>query len=477
MTVRILFEPAQELSGEIVTQFHLEKETVNLPVAARVPVNMGALSSVIQQYESGTNPTATVVKDVGSALWSNIARHQNATEAFRDALNGADSAVVRLTFTALGDEARALPWETMYSPHGFLAFGSQVPIIREIPDTGRTAPLAIEAGMPFKLLAVIAAQGGDANSEWRALRRALQAAGGGMPTEVLVLSSSKAVVDDIKSAGTDGIAARKMPGSKQDLVHAIAEFAPHYAHFFCHGEPTGGNLVLENGGAEYGEERSLFLDLVDLKQSLLGTTWIVVLNACSLAGDGADQSGETASLCEKLVQQGLPLVIGMRAPVSESNANRFAEGFTGRALAAIARTLEKPGTTDLNLGRCFAAACRDILADNPQPPNAAAEVFREWSLPVYTTREGFGLIERPPPLPPEAAEMIAEDVLDGDTPRLDTLATLKREELAGELDMLSDLIAKLDSYAPHVIDGIEARIREIKTALTGVPVQMTGHPG
>ncbi|EBA09964.1 CHAT domain-containing protein [Sagittula stellata] len=457
---RIRFERAIGHDMTEYTQFHIEAPGVLLSDAPRPPLQIDAHKAVFDAFDAAGPDD--VVRAAGDALWSCLSAHRNTKEAFRPILRkDATKGALRLAFSDLAGDAKALPWEALRETQaGFLCFDRRIPILREV-ETETAPDLQIANTDTLRFLAVIGARGDDGQGEWDEIRKALQSLTGSVRFQALILASRQELEDDINALGVPAIRAETIPHGTSALVARIERFGPHVAHLFCHGYAgTESVLEVEDGGVNYGCTKPTWLMRGDLLHALSAKAWLVVLNACSLADVGdAEDTGpgtpETASLCEELVQSGIPVVVGMRGPMLARYTHAFGGTFHERALRAVGQAIAQGGM-ELDLGACFSDACRAILADPPLPPMLAAARIRDWTFPVMTLRSG-----------PLAIKVIGHgDAPGGASPDVDEDTLLAREEAIGEREVLARILDSRGDVLPdEAVREVRARIAELEAQL------------
>ena len=263
-----------------------------------------------------------------------------------------------------------LPWELIFRPETAEFLGSDVesPIVRYL-EVPRSAALPTYQG-PLRILAALASPRGPSPLNLEEERRRLEKALGGRPDEI--------DLDFLEPATLDGLRTKL----RSRLFHVL--------HFMGHGEwnpQTGeGSLLFETATG--------YRDLVGgslLADSIKGPSMpvLVVLNACNTARssevEGASPFGSVAAA---LVRKGVPTVVAMQFPVSDSAAIPFASELYTRIAAG------DPVDTAVTEGRlAIRAAVRDSM---------------EWATPVLFMRIPDGRLfekrtkepQAPPPSPP-----------------------------------------------------------------------------
>jgi hypothetical protein len=131
--------------------------------------------------------------------------------------------------------------------------------------------------------------------------------------------------------------------SPQRLRATIREFHPQIVHFICHGgvDPQGVHLMLATDDEDgLSPERYAPQLLGDLRDGDWMPT-VVVLSACLTAGDaGAPRyvlAGvhKSAPLAARLVQGGIPIVLGMAGRVADITSRLFARRLTEAVVEGV----------------------------------------------------------------------------------------------------------------------------------------------
>lgn len=217
---------------------------------------------------------------------------------------------LRLTETP---ELAALPWEFLYDPsnHRFLSRSNQTPIVRYLDLPERLKPLAVQP--PLRMLVLIASPYDlpplAVEQEWENLKSALAEA------------EQRGLVQ------LERLATATLPA----LQTRLREKPFHLFHFIGHGDfdeaAQTGVLYFEN---EDRKKRAVSGDELGVLLHDEETLRVAVLNACrGSRSAGRDPFSGTA---QRLVQQGIPAVIAMQAPISDTAALIFSQEFY-RAIA------------------------------------------------------------------------------------------------------------------------------------------------
>lgn len=219
---------------------------------------------------------------------------------------------VRLRLADTPDLA-ALPWEFLYDPTSkrFLSLSNQIPMVRYLDLPERIKPLAVQP--PLRLLVLVSSPWDlpalDVEHEWENLQAAVAEAE----------RSGLLQVERLATATLPALQAR------------LREKPFHLLHFIGHGDydetAQSGVLYFENDDrkkrAVRGDELGILLhDEVTLR--------LVVLNACR--GSRGSERDPFSGMAQRLVQQGIPAVLAMQTPISDTAALIFSQEFY-RALA------------------------------------------------------------------------------------------------------------------------------------------------
>ncbi len=192
-------------------------------------------------------------------------------------------------------EVAALPWEYMFDPHDriFWSTDSRILLCRSVSDATSTPPA--RAQLPLRGLLVATGAGGiDTTAEAAFLT------GSSTPTRDLVRW-------DVLSHPVRG----------DDLLERLRTRRYHILHFSGHGVFERDNkLFLDDGGAELSAA-----DFAALVQQQRHSLRLVVLNACR---SGQVPVGtEFGGVAWRLLRLGVPAVVAMQRPVSDTDAMRF----------------------------------------------------------------------------------------------------------------------------------------------------------
>lgn len=291
----------------------------------------------------------TDLRDFGARLYG-VAFAGSVGIALRRSLDEAERRAVGLRIRLRLDPAvpdlAELPWEVLYSPDldRFLVLSDLTPIVRYIELDRPVQPL--RARLPLTALAVIANPNNvtplAVEQEWQNLQAALNP----------LVEHGTVALDRLEAATLSALQARLRRGPV-DLLHFVG-------HGYFDPQRNTGGLVFESelGRAERATAKTLGMLLHDHEALRL-----IFLNACQGAQGG--RSDSFAGVAQRLVQQGVPAVLAMQFPISDSSAVALSQAF----YEALADGL--PADTALSQAR------KSIAAHGND---------REWATPVLFSR-------------------------------------------------------------------------------------------
>ncbi|MEZ4835215.1 MAG: CHAT domain-containing protein [Caldilineaceae bacterium] len=201
-----------------------------------------------------------------------------------------------------------LPWEFLYAEDigRFLALSDRSPVLRYVEQDEPIQPLSVSP--PLTLLAVVCDPRGDfeplnVEQEWTRLQQAVANAEAGhvLRLERLPTPSLSALQDRLRAG-------------EIHLVHFIGH------GFFDEETGEGGLVLLDDDGKGTLVSARRLAALVHDHEALR----MVFLNACEGARGGRDLFGGVA---QKLVQQGVPAVVGMQFEIGDRAAVALAQEF------------------------------------------------------------------------------------------------------------------------------------------------------
>ena len=322
---------------------------------------------------------------VGERLLAALRQNEAVSTALHNALEQ-PRCPISVLFAGKTKNGIALPWETLFDPAwpGFLELGGKTPTSRAVRTSQSGAAPAV-LDRPRMLAVLSAPRPGGAqlpglSDDWSyvELQQIMEAIEeSGVTVDLRVLTSEPSV---LKMAGERGLTAKKITDASA-VVRMIADFEPHFLHFFCHGtdKPSPQLMLYQPADIHTGTPR-LRID-ADLLTRDVGYTCLIVLNSCS----GAAAAEGTQSMAHELVSKRFPAVIGMREPVEWHDATKFTSALYRNMLPMLkSRASDR---LDLRIMAALEWPRRAILDKFGAAPDAA-ERQREWTLPVIYTRPG-----------------------------------------------------------------------------------------
>ncbi len=303
---------------------------------------------------------------------------------------------LRLAVQVDDPEWADLPWEPLVLP------GQQEPLVLQrgvqMHRTVAVAePVAVRVPGPLRILAVIASP---------------ERGGGDLLDYEAELARILAVVDPSRREQNAQVRVLNW-GSRAAIRQALAEERFHVLHISCHAKP--GALILESdtGEADVVTARELVDDVLVTDHEVP----LVVLAGCSTAladrespqpGSPGNQ-GEQAlpGLARDLLHAGVPAVLAMTAPVTDS----YATELCAQMYQELARRPEPVALTELSTVR------RQLEGQRRQrPAEDPGAVWAEWAtpalflagppLPLYRRADGMAPVPARPETAPALGAMI-----------------------------------------------------------------------
>lgn len=339
-------------------------------------------------YQSTPQQNSTVIEDVGNAIRVALWAHENGKTALANTLNAPandSTREIRIHIERIAKAAHNLPWEAIHDPQeGFIALSKGVPFRRVVATKPGVVRKAGTFSGTLKIAAIIAAAGLPGELEWEAVKEALDNWQGAK--ECLVLVASTTLRDAINALALPNVRVELVPSTGDELVQAIGNFAPQILHIFCHGRSeSGGVLEIAKPNTEFGEA-PLFVRPNQLNNAL-GSTWVVVLNACSTGQ--VNPEANTNSFACNLAEEGIPFVAGMLQEVPATVAHSFAKTFLLRLVGDLKQQFPQNGRFLLQVAPAVMAARASILAAYGGDP-AFERRIKEWTLPILcSSTESF----------------------------------------------------------------------------------------
>jgi tetratricopeptide (TPR) repeat protein len=374
-----------------------------------------------------------VLRDFGRELFRGIfvdaGSIRGAYERSKGILASDGQKSLRLKLRIDSPELASLPWEYLYDPDETPSYISlQVPLVRYLEMLG--APAQMRVKRPLRILGMIANPG---TSEWPRLDEPLE---------------RRRIAEGIDKLQREGSIVFEWVagGTGPDLLSKLLEKEWHIFHFIGHGgvdirsdehpndeldDSTYLVLVDESGRPVKKYASDLAILLATPKKSLR----LAVLNCCDSATSRRDGRGSPAVA---LIRSGLPAVVAMQFPFSDTAAIRLSQGFY-QALA------------------------------NNQPVDAAVTTARrfiqndsniEWAIPVLYMRAADGSIFELDTSSPIAAEYGATSpvgTIDGTRPKDTTRGTEAKlnefSQLANFHEKSADDLEKLARLGRELVGG------------------------
>lgn len=410
------------------------------------------------------------LNEIGEYIVGCLSAHPAVKERLDGLLNAGRDARESV-FVRLPPEAESLPWEALFANGSFLALDRRWPIAR-MSLQARAESRTRNFQPPLKILAVLAADGEQATGEWSGLLASLERAK--FPVSVKALVAEDPLHQQIAATDSPRVSTDVdyVPPTLDEFTQVIETFRPNILHFFCHGRFVGGKSYLEIGTrlshrqeAEGKPRSPLFVESSNLPTSTLGDVlWLATLNCCKTAAT----PGDGGSLVFSLVSAGVPVVAGMREPVSVPDANAFSRGFY-RALVELLAPARKPGkSTPIDWASALYEP-RMALCDahrGTQPAPVAAQTNREWILPVLYVNGGeFTLVGR---RKARTGGRVSRGLKHVTQPRAaPSLTASERASMETELHLLSELADREFGLPADKLEALRRGIAEVEAGLYG----------
>ncbi len=348
---------------------------------------------VVQKDQPDNRPEV-----IGKALYSALFRDkvQSLLDSSEGMIRETDRGLrIRLHIDLEGKglaEVASLPWEFLYREDSrrFLNLSQSTPIIRSLDVLQPPKPLPFDP--PLRILVVISNPTGSAALDLDRERELIESSWGQME-------------------GVDVHFVERPTTSA--LLEKLAEEDFHVLHFMGHGDfnrETGrGVLLLEDdtGGVEQVDASTMEVLLRDES-----TLRLVFLNACKTAMSAEGQSLDPfAGVATSLIMAGIPAVVAMQFPISDTAAIKFAGTFYRRIMqgypvdAAMAEArkairVAEPQSMEWATPVLFMRSRDGVLFDTAQPSDSVAIEVEPAGMGEPVTR-----VEEPAPAPiaPEPA--------------------------------------------------------------------------
>jgi tetratricopeptide (TPR) repeat protein len=292
-----------------------------------------------------------------------------------------NNASLELALELLDEAFADLPWEALHLSSGkALALHPRLDLYRRVLEQGPSPSISIPG--PLRILVAIGSpESQNARGELLDMEKELQ----------IILNA----IEPARRTGRAMIRVLER-GSIQAIRAALDQQRYHVLYISCHAAP--GRLILEDadGGEDQVDAGRFWRDALPANRGVP----LVVLAGCSTAREGAvDAGAETErrlpSLARELVARGVPSVIAMQAPVSDSYATDLAGALFQalaswqvpeplHALAEARRRLERKRLED--------TSPRQLPPEWPTPTLYAAKS----PLPLYDPTAPFEELKPPP---------------------------------------------------------------------------------
>ena len=213
---------------------------------------------------------------------------------------------IKLALNLEDEEVRKLaqiPWEYLCekeSTEAFLNLSKKTPIVRYIDALEPQRASALEGKL--KVLVVLSSPGGVAK---------------------LDLSKERSLIEDSWANETAIEAAYIENPTANQLLEKLSADNYHVLHYMGHGTSTG--LVLSD---DQGDAAILPASTIGVWLGDLPSLRLVFINACDTAK--VDEDSPIAGVATRLVAEGLPAVLAMQFPITDTAAINFARAFYTR---------------------------------------------------------------------------------------------------------------------------------------------------
>jgi len=332
------------------------------------------------------------VESVGRQLYDSLLAQPAIKQELGQAMQAAQDSEHPIYFYLDPAEADRLPWETLHDAReGFLALDRRWPIARLKNPLLTQIKEVYEFSPPLRVLAILSAAGSSndtrisARAEWDRIYDALN--GSGLDFRLRAQVCEEQLAEYIKGLGDQRVEVAFVV-DKDDLMQAIASFAPHFLHFFCHGSADVLSCLRVGNRADWEAERdgSIILEANELRQrSDPGqSVWLLTLNCC----ESAKHASDARNLAGQLVIAGFPAVVGMRERIASDHAHTFCALFYREILRLIARIPADGPPTRIEWASALWQV-RATLLEHCRPgelATLAAAGSKEWTMPVIYTR-------------------------------------------------------------------------------------------
>jgi hypothetical protein len=264
----------------------------------------------LQKKEASPSDCKTTLKKFGEQLFAAVFANQvrsSFSASLHEASREGAGLRLRLRLTQ-APELAALPWEFLHDPatNRFLSLSNQTPMVRYLDLPERIKPLAVQP--PLRMLVMVSSPWDlpplEVEQEWENVKSALAEA------------ERRGLVQ------LERLETATLPA----LQKRLREKPFHLFHFIGHGDfdeaAQTGVLYVEN---EDKMKRAVSGDELGILLHDEETLRVAVLNACR--GSRSADRDSFSGMAQRLVQQGIPAVIAMQAPISDTAALIFSQEF------------------------------------------------------------------------------------------------------------------------------------------------------
>jgi len=412
------------------------------------------------------------VGEIGQYILDALCEHPAVKNAIQ-ALLQSSPGMTQPLLVRMSAAAEGVPWETLFANGLFLALDQRWPIARTSPWVQGTWRKDFQP--PLRVMVILAADDADATSEWLGLLKSLETAR--FPVSVSALVADEKLLKKIAGTRSRVVSVEAQPVPLgREIIEVIKGFGPHILHFFCHGLTEEGIPYLQIGTllSSIKAGKPLKLGSAELRQVLGEDLWLVTLNCCRSA-TAADGVG---SLAFTLMLDGAPLVVAMREPVSDTDANAFSRVFYRALMSPLGKVAAQPGQEfEIDWPATLYEPRMELCEAHrgSAPCLVAAQSIRAWTLPVlYMGCGSFILRGEAPPADSRPIGAVSSQI----PPRLLQLLGLRRdaapalteEERAAaqvQLLLLRQLVDQQLGAPPEAVDEYRRRIKELEVKLYG----------
>jgi hypothetical protein len=330
-----------------------------------VPTDLGSATDVAtirRVHESivARTPAGSDLERFGRYLFEMLI----GAETWKTILGTAGLQPIELMLSWSPDQAvlNRLPWELIHNGARFLTQEPGVAIVRRVAGAAQPMP---DLSSPPKVLFVVGTElYKDVIESGAEYLRLIQ----GLKARDLDLSLRSLLV---------------LRCTSERLLAALEEFSPNVVHFICHGRlDQDGKCYLELVDSKVASKSAPLYSqaLVTMLSGLKKRPSIVVLSACYTATTEFTDVGQVAvPLAADLIQNGVPIVVGMGGRVSDQACRLFTRRFYESLL------------TDGDVAHATAEGRRAAISHGGMDPASSAD----WALPVICFAGGVATTRLP----------------------------------------------------------------------------------